>query len=126
MGRLKHRLGRAGTWLEVKVRNRQRYLYERTRVYQGGKSHITSKYLYKLPPAEPEPVEEPQATAQTPLTGTPIMLSNQNRYRAPPAGGEETGRFATRGRQIPPPVVLRGDKHEAKSLNEGHLASEKK
>jgi hypothetical protein len=32
-------------------------------------------------------------------------------------GGEETGRFATRGRQIPPPVVLRGDKHEAKSLS---------
>jgi len=66
MGRPKHRPGRAGTWLEVKVRNRQRYLYERTRVYQGGKSHITSKYLYKLPPAKPEPVEEPQATAQTP------------------------------------------------------------
>src|SRR5271166_792178 len=42
------------------------------------------------------------------------------------AGGGETGRFATRGRQIPPPAVLRGDKHEAKSLNEGHLASEKK
>src|SRR5208337_4031843 len=39
MGRPKHRPGRAGTWLEVKVRNRQRYLYERTRVYQGGKSH---------------------------------------------------------------------------------------
>lgn len=66
MGRPKHRPGRAGTWLEVKVRNGQRYLYERTRVYQGGKSLITSKYLHKLPPAEPEPVQEPQATAQTP------------------------------------------------------------
>jgi len=40
MGRAKHRPGRAGTWLEVKVRNGQRYLYERTRVYDGGKSHI--------------------------------------------------------------------------------------
>jgi len=66
MGRLKHRTGRAGTWLEVKVRNGQRYLYERTRVYEGGKSHITSKYLYKLPSAEPEPVEQSQATAHTP------------------------------------------------------------
>jgi hypothetical protein len=66
MGRPKHRPRRAGTWLEVKVRNGQRYLYERTRVYQCGNSHITSKYLHKLPPAEPEPVEEPQATAQTP------------------------------------------------------------
>ena len=66
MGRPKHRPGRAGTWLEVKVRNGQRYLYERTRVYEGGKPHITSKYLHKLPPAEPEPVEEPEATAQTP------------------------------------------------------------
>jgi hypothetical protein len=66
MGRRKHRTGRAGIWLEVKVRNGQRYLYERTRVYEGGKSHIRSKYLYKLPPAKPEPVEEPQATAQTP------------------------------------------------------------
>jgi len=64
MGRAKHRPGRAGTWLEVKVRNGQRYLYERTRVYDGWKSHITSKYLYKLPPAKPEPVEQPQATAQ--------------------------------------------------------------
>ena len=66
MGRSKHRPGRAGTWLEVKVRNGQRYLYERTRVYQGGKSHITSKYLFKVPPAEPQPVLEPQARAQTP------------------------------------------------------------
>jgi len=66
MGRLKHRPGRAGTWLEVKVRNGQRYLYERTRVYEGGKPHVTSKYLHKLPPAEREPVEQPQATAQTP------------------------------------------------------------
>jgi hypothetical protein len=66
MGRSKHRPGRAGTWLEVKVRNGQRYLYERTRVYQGGKSHITSKYLYKLPPAERGAVEEPEATARTP------------------------------------------------------------
>jgi hypothetical protein len=65
MGRPKHRPGRAGTWLEVKSAT-DSYLYERTRVYEGGKSHITSKYLYKLPPAEPEPVEEPQATAQTP------------------------------------------------------------
>ena len=69
MGRAKHRPGRAGTWLEVKVRNGQRYLHERTRVYDGGKSHITSKYLYKLPPAKPEPVEQPQATAQTPQPG---------------------------------------------------------
>ena len=66
MGRAKHRPGRAGTWLEVKVRNGQRYLYERTRVYDGGKSHITSTYLYKLPPEKPEPVEQPQATAQKP------------------------------------------------------------
>ena len=57
MGRPKHRPGRAGTWLEVKVRNGQRYLYERTRVYEGGKSYIRSKYLYKLPPAKPQPVE---------------------------------------------------------------------
>jgi hypothetical protein len=66
MGRAKHRPGRAGTWLEVKVRNRQRYLYERTRVYEGGKSNIRSKYLHKLPPAEPEIVEQPQPTAQRP------------------------------------------------------------
>jgi hypothetical protein len=66
MGRPKHRPGRAGIWLEVKVRNGQRYLYERTRVYEGGKSHITSRYLYKLPPAQPEPGEEPPATAQAP------------------------------------------------------------
>ena len=66
MGRSKHRPGRAGIWLEVKVRNRQRYLYERTRVYDGGKSHITSKYLYKLPPAELKPGEKPEATPQTP------------------------------------------------------------
>jgi hypothetical protein len=66
MGRPKHRPGRAGTWLEVKVRNGQRYLYERTRVYEGGKSHITSKYLYKLSPAEPELVEQSQPTARTP------------------------------------------------------------
>ena len=57
MGRRKHRTGRGGIWLEVKVRNGQRYLYQRTRVYEGGKSHITSKYLYKLPPAKPQPVE---------------------------------------------------------------------
>ncbi len=66
MGRSKHRTGRAGTWLEVKVRNRQRYLYQRTRVYESGKPHITSKYLRKLPPAQPEPVEEPQATTEGP------------------------------------------------------------
>jgi|GEM_PF-7049481 len=65
MGRSKHRSGRAGIWLEVKVRNGQRYLYERTRVYEGGKANIRSKYLYKLPPAKPESVEEPKATAQT-------------------------------------------------------------
>src|SRR5215470_3484918 len=40
MGRSKHRPGRAGTWLEVKVRNGQRYLYERTRVYEGGRCYI--------------------------------------------------------------------------------------
>ena len=89
MGRPKHRPGRAGTWLEVKVRNGQRYLYERTRVYQGGKSHITSKYLYKLPPAEPEPVQEPQDHSSDTVTGTPIMLSNQNRYRAPPLAAKK-------------------------------------
>ena len=66
MGRSKHRPGRAGTWLEVKVRNGRRYLYERTRRYEGGKPHITSKYLYKLPPAPSEPVQEPQATDPTP------------------------------------------------------------
>ena len=66
MGRRKHRPGRAGIWLEVKVRNGQRYLYERTRVYDGGKPRITSKYLHKLPPAEPEPVEQSQATAKPP------------------------------------------------------------
>ena len=66
MGRSKHRPGRAGIWLEVKVRNGQRYLYERTRIYEAGKSHIRSKYLYKLPPAKPELVEEPEATARTP------------------------------------------------------------
>ena len=66
MGRAKHRPGRAGIWLEVKVRNGQRYLYERTRVYECGKSHIRSKYLYKLPPAKPEPVEQTPATDQTP------------------------------------------------------------
>lgn len=66
MGRSKHQPGRAGIWLEVKVRNGQRYLYERTRVYEAGKSHIRSKYLYKLPPAKPQPVDEPQARAQTP------------------------------------------------------------
>jgi hypothetical protein len=65
MSRQKKRPGRGGTWLEVKVRNGQRYLYERTRVYQGGKSHITSKYLYKLPPAEPKPSEGSQTTTQT-------------------------------------------------------------
>ncbi len=94
MGRPKHRPGRAGTWLEVKVRNGHRYLYERTRVYQGGKSHIASKYLYKLPPAEPEPVDNRRP-----------QLKHHNRdptdYAQPPkqipraaAGGEEKGRFA--------------------------------
>jgi len=54
------------------------------------------------------------------------MLSNQNRYRAPPLAAKKRAASRPEGRQIPPPVVLRGDKHEAKSLNEGHLASEKK
>jgi hypothetical protein len=66
MGRRKHRPGRAGIWLEVKVRNGQRYLYERTRIYEGGKSRIRSKYLYKLPPAKPDPVEEPQVIDHIP------------------------------------------------------------
>src|SRR5260370_28401632 len=29
---------------------------------KAGKPHITSKYLYKLRPAQPEPVEEPHQT----------------------------------------------------------------
>ncbi len=66
MSRSKHRPGRAGTWLEVKVRNRQRYLYERTRVYEGGKSHIRSKYLYKLPPAKPDLSKNRRPETQTP------------------------------------------------------------
>ena len=78
MGRPKHRPGRAGTWLEVKRRNGQRYLYERTRIYEGGKSHITSKYLHKLPPVEPEPVEEPEPS--------------------PPKSRHERPKRATRGR----------------------------
>ncbi len=108
MGRLKHRPGRAGTWLEIKVRNGQRYLYERTRVYEGGKPHVTSKYLHKLLPADREPVEEPQASSD-PVTATPpIMLGNQNRYRAPPLAAKK--RAASRphvGSERPPASVLR-------------------
>ncbi len=52
MGRHKHRPGRAGTWIEIKVIKGQRYVYERTRVYEDGRSRITSKYLGKAKPAD--------------------------------------------------------------------------
>ena len=84
MGRPKHRPGRAGTWLEVKVRNRQRYLYERTRVYQGGKSHVTSKYLLQAAASGAGAWRTTAGHSSDTVTGMPIMLSNQNRYRAPP------------------------------------------
>ena len=52
MGRHKHRPGRAGTWIEVKVIRGHRYVYERTRVYEdgGGRVTIKSKYLGKAAP----------------------------------------------------------------------------
>jgi len=55
------------------------------------------------------------------------MLSNQNRYRAPPLAAEK--RAASRPEVVtkdPATSVTRGDKREPKSLNEGHHASEKR
>lgn len=108
MGRQKHRPGRAGTWLEVKVRNGQRYLYERTRVYQGGRSHITSKYLYKLPPAEPEYVKQPQATAHTPNRDHTDYAGQPKQKPRAAAGGEEMGRFAARAGKLGPLLMCYG------------------
>jgi hypothetical protein len=81
----------------------------------------------------------PVGISPTPSAGPLLVSAFGNllagvNYARPPkqipraaAGGEETGRFATRGRQEDPAVgVLRGDRNEPTSLNEGHLASEKR
>ena len=90
MGRAKHRPGRAGTWLEVKVRNRQRYLYERTRVYEGGKEVSHQKQVSLQAAASGAGAcRRTTGHSSDTVTGTPIMLSNQNRYRAPPLAAEK-------------------------------------
>jgi hypothetical protein len=45
VGRKKHADGRAGTWTEVKIIHGLSYVYERTRVYEGGRARIVSRYI---------------------------------------------------------------------------------
>src|SRR5690349_4106344 len=115
MGRSKHQPGRAGTLLEVKVRNGQRYLYERTRVYEGGKSHSTSKYLYKLPPAKPKPVEEPQASARHRNRDRTDDGRQPKQIPRAAAGGEKTAASPpAAGRKGPAAHLLRGGRSTEK------------
>jgi hypothetical protein len=50
MGR-RHKPGLAGTWIEVKAIKGNRYVYERTRVYNSdGSFSVKSKYIGKAKP----------------------------------------------------------------------------